>query len=325
MKVFIAGGTGFLGYYSALEFLERGHQVDTISLPDIPLGEWFPEDKVGVKYGNLFEMNDQELVELFEGYDAMVYAIGPDDRYTPDAPAYDFFHERLVEACGRVVEGAKNAGVKRCAICNSYFAYFDRKHPEWHLSEHHPYIKCRVEQAERCIRIGGDEMDVMSMELPYSFGTMPEREPLWKDVIVKRLQKMEKRIYFFKGGTVMMTVEQVAESIVGAIEQGEGGKRYPCGDQCVSWDEWLGWIMEAMGEKKKIVHLPRFLGALYGWILRRRDKKEGKEAGLNHRKLFKDIQTRMLCYDPTPTCEELGVTRGGVKESVIKTIERCLD
>lgn len=324
MKVFIVGGTGFLGYHSTLEFLNRGHEVDTISLPDIPLGDWFPKDKVGVKYGNVFEMDHDELVDLFNGYDAMVYAVGPDDRYTPKAPAYEFFHERLVEACGRVVEGARDAGVKRCAICNSYFCYFDRTRPELELGEHHPYIKCRVEQAEHCINIGGTQMDVMIMELPYIFGTMPERDPLWKEVFVERIKKMKNKIYFFKGGTIMMTVEQVAQSIVGAIEKGKGGKRYPCGDECVSWETWLNWIMEAMGIKKEIVFLPTFFGTLYGWNLKRKDKKEGKESGLDHAKLFKDIQSRVLCYDTSSTNEELGVKSGGLKESVIKTIKRSL-
>ncbi|TFF95961.1 MAG: epimerase [Promethearchaeota archaeon] len=325
MKVFIVGGTGFLGYHATLEFLKRGHQVDTMSLPDIPLGDWFPKDKVGVSYGNVFEMSDAELVETFKGYDAMVYAVGPDDRITPDAPAYEFFYERLVKACGRVVKGAKNAGVKRCVVCNSYFAYFDRERSELELAEHHPYIKCRIEQAEHCIEVGNSTMDVMILELPYIFGTMPEREPLWKETFVDRIKKMKGFIWFFKGGTVMMAVERVAESIVGAIEKGTHGKRYPCGDECVTWDEWLSWIMEAMDVERKIIHIPTFIGTLYGALLRRKDKKEGKEAGLNHKKLFKDIQTRKLFYDPTPTCEELGVSRGGLKESVIKTIKRCLE
>jgi len=324
MKVFIVGGTGFLGYYATLEFLKRGHEVDTMALPDIPLGDWFPKDKVGVSYGNVFEMSHDDLVEVFKGYDAMVYAVGPDDRIIPKAPAYDFFHERLVEACGRVVKGAKDAGVKKVAICNSYFAYFDREFPELELAEHHPYIKCRVEQAERCINIGGDDMDVMILELPYIFGTMPEREPLWKEIFVKKIEKMRGIIWFFKGGTVMMSVERVAESIAGAIERGRGGKRYPCGDECVSWKEWLSWITEAMDVKRKIVTMPTFFGTWFGSYLRWKDKKEGKEGGLNHKRLFKDIQCREFYYDPTSTCEELGVSRGGLKDSVIETIKRCL-
>ncbi|GAG71712.1 unnamed protein product [marine sediment metagenome] len=97
MKVFNVGGTGFLGYYATLEFLKRGHEVDTMALPDIPLGDWFPTDKVGVSYGNVFEMSHDDLVEVFKGYDAMVYAVGPDDRIIPKAPAYDFFHFRKIE------------------------------------------------------------------------------------------------------------------------------------------------------------------------------------------------------------------------------------
>jgi len=325
MKVFIVGGTGFLGYYATLEFLKRGHEVDTMALPDIPLGDWFPKDKVGVSYRNVFEMSHDDLVEVFKGYDAMVYAVGPDDRIIPKAPAYDFFHERLVEAGGRVVKGAKDGGVKKVAICNSYFAYFDREFPELELAEHHPYIKCRVEQAERCINIGGDDMDVMILELPYIFGTMPEREPLWKEIFVKKIEKMRGIIWFFKGGTVMMSVERVAESIAGAIERGRGGKRYPCGDECVSWKEWLSWITEAMEVKRKIVAMPTFFGTCFGSYLRWKDKKEGKEGGLNHKRLFKDIQCRELYYDPTSTCEELGVSRGGLKDSVIETIKRCLE
>ena len=44
MNVFIAGGTGLIGYQSALEFLKRGHDVSSISLPDIEFGDWFPKE-----------------------------------------------------------------------------------------------------------------------------------------------------------------------------------------------------------------------------------------------------------------------------------------
>ena len=53
-KVFIFGGTGFLGYYAALEFLRKGVAVDTLALPvkddkDLSgVGDWFPKE-VGLK------------------------------------------------------------------------------------------------------------------------------------------------------------------------------------------------------------------------------------------------------------------------------------
>ena len=324
MKVFIIGGTGFLGYYATLEFLKRGHEVSTVSIPDVELGDWFPKE-VSVEYHNVFEMKLEDMVELFKGYDAMVYAVGPDDRFVPPAPAYEFFHDRLVVSAGKVVKAARDAGVKRCSICNSYFAYFDRTWPEAKLAKRHPYIKCRVEQAAHCIEIGGDKMDVMILELPYIFGNMPGREPIWKEVLFDRLFGMP-IIPFSRGGTAMIAVEGVAEAIVGSIEKGEAGKRYPVGDVNMTWKEWLSICLDAYGmEKKRIITVPAFVLGVYGWFIKHKEKKEGKESGLDTVKLMYDIQSQETFLDNDTVCEQLGIQRRGVKASLIKTVEKCLE
>lgn len=125
MKVFIVGGTGLLGYHAALEFLRRGHEVEVAAIPDIELGDWFPR-QIRVHEADVFELEPRRLSALFEGCDAMVYAVGPDDRCTPRAPAYPFLHERLVRACGRTIRAAREAGVRRCTVLGSYFTHFNR-------------------------------------------------------------------------------------------------------------------------------------------------------------------------------------------------------
>ena len=92
----------------------------------------------------------------------------------PPAPSYDFFHDKLVVQCSKVV-GRRKAGVRRVVIMNSYFAYFDRQ-PGYNgrLSRNHPYIRARVEQAEACIKLGEKGvMDVMILELPVSLAACP--------------------------------------------------------------------------------------------------------------------------------------------------------
>lgn len=106
MRVFIVGGTGLLGYHAALEFLRRGHEVQTAAIPDIELGSWFPRE-IRVHEADVFSLDPRRCARLFEGFDALVYAVGPDDRHTPPAPAYDYFHARLVDGCGRVVAAAR--------------------------------------------------------------------------------------------------------------------------------------------------------------------------------------------------------------------------
>jgi dihydroflavonol-4-reductase len=320
MKVFIVGGTGFLGYHAAVEFLRRGHEVSTISLQDINLGAWFP-NQVDTAYGDIFAMDEAGLTALFEGFDAMVYAVGPDDRVVPRAPAYPFFHDRLVEACGRVAAGARKAGVKRCAVLNSYFAHFHRLHPEWSLAAHHPYIRARVEQADRVTVEGGKTMAVAILELPYIFGVMPERIPLWKEALLDRIFAMNPVLYT-KGGTNMITVEAVAQAITGAIETGAAGNLL-IGDENMSWDKMLGLMLEAAGMRRKVITVPTFLVSLYGAMLMREERKQGKESGLNLARMFKDIQARELYYDPGDVAKQLGYTRGGVEEAIRKTIKAC--
>ena len=148
------------------------------------MGDWFQADDIVSDNLNVFSASAEELMEVFAGHDAIVYAVGPDDRYTPPAPAFEFFFDKLVTQCVKVVKAARAAGVKRAVILNSYFAYFDRQ-PQYNgqLSNNHAYIKSRVRQAEETIKAGKEGvMDVMILELPYIFGSMPGRMPLWKEV-----------------------------------------------------------------------------------------------------------------------------------------------
>ncbi|NSW50925.1 MAG: NAD(P)H-binding protein [Anaerolineae bacterium] len=318
MKVMIIGGTGFLGYHASLEFLARGHEVATLSLPDVALGHWFPA-AIQVQYGDVFSMTDRGLAQALTGYDALVYAVGPDDRVTPPAPAYPFFHARLVDASAKVIAAAREAGIRRSVVLNSYFATFDRTQPQKKLAERHPYIRCRVEQAERVIAEGQDRMDVMILELPYIFGAMPGRVPLWKDVLFERLRK-PKVILYPKGGTNMIAVEHVAEAIVGAVERGIHGKRYPVGDVNLSWNGMIQLILHAMGTNKPVINIPRFLAVQAGKQMQEDHAKKGLESGLDPVWLMKDIMTDEFFFDPSESRQELGYRSGGIETAIEKTV-----
>ena len=321
MKILVVGGTGLLGYHAVLVALERSHAVSAMAVKDIDLSGWYP-DAVSVDYGDVFTLSQKELTRRFLGYDALVYAVGPDDRVVPPAPAYDFFHEKLVLACEKTVTAARFAGIKRCVILNSYFAYFDRLWPHKELSKHHPYIRCRVEQAQRAIAAGDGTMAVMILELPYIFGSMPMRTPLWKDVLLDRFTE-NRVIYFPKGGTSMISARHVGEAIIGAVERGQHGRRYPIGDENRTYNDMLQMMMEALGTPKRIVNIPRFMAVIAGVFIERGWCKKGLESGLEPKALMRDIITDYLYFDASESADALGFGRGGIKEAILDTMKAC--
>lgn len=321
LTVSIVGGTGLLGYHAALECRRRGHAVQCVAKRDIEPGDGFLS-QISFREADVFGLPRRELVRLFEGVDAMVYAVGPDDRVTPKAPAYDFFHERLVQACGRVVAAAREAGVRRCTVLGSYYTHFERLWPNKQLAAHHPYIRCRVEQAERAFREGGGTMAVSVLELPYIFGVMPGREPLWKRVLFDRLLRMPVVVYP-RGGSAMISAAHVGEAIAGAVERGRDGARYPVGDENLSWDEMLATILAALGIERRIVHLPAFAGALLGRAARLAQARRGRESGLDAEHLFANVMSDYLYLDTDPVARELGYGRGGVREAIAETVRAC--
>lgn len=328
MKIMIVGGTGFLGYYATQTALDRGHEVASLSLDDVNLEGWWPK-QVPTTFGDVFEMSEDELVPVFEGFDALVYSVGPDDRVTPKAPSYDFFHRHLVTDVAKVFRAARRAGVKRSEVNNSYFAYFDRLFPELGLSKYHPYIRSRVEQADILINeaegaaAGG--MDVMVLELPYIFGAMPERTPLWRDVYIERFFHYP-AIFFPKGGTSMIAVEHVGEAIIGALENGTHGERYPVADENHTFRWMIEHFQKGLGIHKPILQPAASICAMGANHLARKEAKQGNEAGLDLGRLMKDVMSDEI-YIPEDVIAQnstlLGFGRGGLEDAIEKTMKRC--
>jgi len=321
MKVFMIGATGFLGYHATRLFLERGHEVATISLPPMPEEDLLPRE-VQCTLGNIDEMTDEALISLMSGFNTFIFAAGRDERTPPKAPAYEFFHKHNVASCSRMIQLAKEAGCTRAVVLNSYFSYFAREWPQFNLTAHHPYIRSRVVQADAAIQTGGAEMEVMILELPYIFGAMPGRIPLWKEVLLDRFKK-SKKIFFMEGGTACVTVKQVSQAIVGAAEKGKGGMRYPVGGTNITWDKLFKKLSDlAFEETKKMQKVPKWILKLAVMGESRKHRKKGLEGGLNSVK-YMDVQCSKTFLDPSVAAEALGVEPDDLDTALKETVLAC--
>lgn len=258
MHVFIVGGTGLLGYASALELIRRGNKVSALALPPLPQGLTIPPE-MKIVFGNYIDMTDDALKAQMTGCDALVFAAGIDERVEFPSPVYDAYHKYNIEPVKRFLRISKEIGIQKAVIMGSYFTHFDKIWPELRLAEKHPYIRSRREQERTALNFNSEKMAVMVLELPYIFGTQPGRKPV-RTFLIETIKKMKFATFFMKGGTTMVTVNQVAQAVAGALERPEGGTSYPVGWYNMTWKELFAVFHKHMGiPKRKFLTLPNWL------------------------------------------------------------------
>lgn len=317
-KILVLGGTGLLGYYTIKELLKRSYEVKSAALPSTPGESLFASENVENILTNVKELSDDEVLELLADIDGVIYAIGTDERVIPEAPAFSFFYEEDVRPTQRIARLAAKVGVESFVIFGSYFAEFAEQMTDVDLMGQ-AYPATRLLQEQLGFAEGEGKMRVTSLRLPYVFGTMPGRIPLWK-MFTDQIKDNE--VYpVFKGGTAAVTVEQVAQAAVGALEKGEHRKTYAIGGINMKHTEFADIMVHALGQENmtEIPVLP--LEAVIDRY-KELDKKpaaEGKEYGA-HMEVNAIMSSRDLFIDPTKAMAELEYAEDDVYAAIDETL-----
>lgn len=301
MNVIVIGGTGLLGTYTAREAARRGHSVMSVSRSGAPAG---PEGARQVKR-DIASATEPELLRLFEGQDALVYALGLDDRSPLPRPAYEVLHEDHAVLCIRVLRAAKAAGARKAVVFGSYFTSLERQRPELGLADAHPYARTRLEQSRAVLAESVPGFDTFMLEIPYVIGSLPGRLPPWAFLFDMLAAGGRSAFFFKKGGTAAVTAVQVGQAALGAIEHGVGGTAYPLGGINLSWPDLAGRFLAATGRVKRIRSLPRALFEIYGALSALGLALAGKERGLRIAR-FAEVQYSEAYLDPEPSMKALG-------------------
>lgn len=315
-KILVLGGTGLLGYHTTKELVDRGYEVVSVSLPPMPAEDLFEGMPVENHLFDINDKTDEEMLAFLDGIYGVMYAIGADERIVPDAPSFTFFYEANVRPTQRLVRLARQAGVERFVVYGSYFSEFTERWPEEHLIEH-GYPATRLLQEQVAFAEGEGAMVVNSLRLPYIFGTMPGRMPLWK---MFTDQIKGKDVFpSLQGGTTMVTVKQVAQAAAGALEKGEHRKTYALGGINMKYQEFYQMMVDALGQDTQVPVVP--LEAMLPTFeqLDAQSKAAGKEHGI-HLAKGAQMNNRDLYIDPTEVMEQLGYEEDDVVASIKETL-----
>lgn len=233
-----------------------------------------------------------------------------------------FFYEANVLPTQRLARLAKEAGVKKFVVFGSYFAEFTERLPEYQLRTQ-GYPNNRLLQEQVAFAEGEGSMVVTSLRLPYIFGTMPGRLPLWKMFVDQA--RGQSVFPALQGGTAMVTVEQVAEAAIGAIEKGEHRHTYAICGKNMKFQEFYQMIVDALGQHET-TQVPVVDYEQMRPIYEELDKHAeaaGTEHGI-HMTISSKLQTEDLYLDPEDTMPVLGIKEYDIIASIKETLEKCL-
>ena len=320
-NVFVLGGTGFLGYFTIKELLKRGYKVSTLSLPPMPTEDLLPSE-VECRLGNINEMKDEEILDMLKGVDGFIYAAGADERVVPDAPAKKFFYEANVLPTQRLARLAKQAGVKKFVLYGSYFAHFAEQWTDLPIKDN-AYPRTRLLQEEVACMEGEGSMDVMTLRLPFIFGVMPGRMPLWT-MFVDRV-KGKDVVPVPGGGTAAVTAQQVAEATIGAMEFGQHRGKYAICGINIKHSDFHQMVLDALGQKdSKVVVIPLEQMKPAMEEMDAATAAAGKEHGI-HMSVAVAIQDRDAYLDPADTMPILKYNEDDVYASIVETLRKCVE
>ena len=124
-----------------------------------------------------------------------------------------------------------------------------------------------------------DKTHIVVLEIPYVFGAVPGKIPLWKPLI--NYIKKSPIVFYTKGGTNIVSVEQVAAATFGVIENVNQHDCIVLGNSNVTWKQLIGMISKALGKKRIVVSIPTLIVKVVACIAKHYFGIRKKQTGLD--------------------------------------------
>lgn len=234
MQVIVIGGSGLIGGDSALELQKQGHDVTIMSrkrpeAPALAAMPWVQGDYI----------NDDLRDGRLKGFDAMVFSAAADIRNLPQDGSVDpaeFYRQANDIAVPRAFEAARDAGVGAAIYIGSFYSHVA---PE--RVGKCPYVTSRHNTGLAVLALNDENFRVVSLDFPFVLGHIDGTQMDYIAAVVAYARGQLEGVPVFapKGGTNHISSRSVAQSVAGALENGEGGKAYLVGDENLSWKEYL--------------------------------------------------------------------------------------
>lgn len=280
-KVLIIGGTNKVLQMACKNFIKKGcsrvtllclHKDETLNFGD--------NSNIDVIYGDIHYLNSKELsvAMMFHNY-LVIASSKTTKRGIVNENVDNYYFERNIEDTENLLRIAKICKIEKVLILGTHYCAMDRKYPELRLSEHHSYIKNRIEQEEMAINNSSNRLEIMTLELPYILGRNFQMTELFNTVGLQIVTN--KPVPYFEGGGTFCTMEDAAQAIVNIFEIGEQAKVYTLSTMNLTWEQIIKEAAKYYGSTSKFVKIGPIRLARLMHKFKRQNDKHGIDTGIN--------------------------------------------
>ena len=261
MKIFLTGGTGFIGGHVARKLRDRGDDVRAL-VRSPEKGEELASLGCTLVTGSL--STPAEIAAGVEGCDAVIHGAAIYEVGIPKS-RHEEMHDANVLGTERVLRAALEAKVPRVVYISTVAAFGDThgevvdetyEHPGDGFTSYYEQTKYEAHQvARRMIDDEGLPCVIVQPCGVYGPGDHSELGNLTKQTLAGKLPL----IPFPDFGLVVVHVDDVADGILLALDKGDVGEQYVLGSDVTTNRELITTVAEVGGRKPPTRALPTAL------------------------------------------------------------------
>ncbi|MCH2044026.1 MAG: NAD-dependent epimerase/dehydratase family protein [Saprospiraceae bacterium] len=290
-KVFITGGTGFVGAYLIAYLLEKGYQVRALKRKTSPMGlvERFGEQVEWVE-GSLLDSSFLEkiLVDIDHVYHAAAMI-----SFAPDS--LDQMLKVNTEGTANIVNAALYVGIEKFLQVSSIAALGHKENrihmtekSEWENSKYNTGYAISKFKAECEVWRGIEEgLNAVIINPSMIMGA-----GYWGVGTNNLLSQIEKeRGYYPEGKTGFVDVRDVAKIAIALMESDISAERFLISAENWTYKDLFDLVSELLGRKTATKALPNWLGSFLSVLDWMRAKLTGKPRALT-KEIFRGMQAQ---------------------------------
>jgi dihydroflavonol-4-reductase len=318
MRVFVTGGTGFVGANLVRLLQEEGYAVKALVRPNSKLDNLQHLD-IEIVTGDL---NDPNLWQQMKDCQYLFHVAAHYSLWQADKDA--LYHHNVL-GTRNVLAAAKKAGIERTVYTSSVAAIgvgengkpVDETYqsPVEKLVGHYKKSKFLAEQEAKNAAKNGQEIVIVNPSTP--IGAWDIKPTPTGETIVRFLRR--KMPVYMDTGLNFIDVRDVARGHLLALQNGKSGERYILGNQNLTLKEFLNKLAKLTGIPAPRNTVPTWLPLGVAWVEEKILAPLGKPPSVPLDGVR--MATQYMYYDASKAVRELGLPQNSVDVAIKDAVD----